>query len=606
MQHFSSDRQRYEHLGKEIAGQLLRENSAFQKIKELQPIAWEYQKLVERQRHLEELELKIKAVISVINDLDKDEAKAKAKVVEEEKQLRSYSKELGQSVFAGFKAGDISYHAIFEPRKNLQDRIDELGRNKNNLSNFESLPLLEKLEIQAQYLVIVGQLKVEELKVGFADRSLGEAILDSDEPLPLQSIHTEAVLKSLEEQKRKIKNAKDKAVEIEKLSMEKKAECASSLGRLNIQGADLKAKHRELEAELKANMTRQAKLRDEALDFAIGASEAFADTPVENNLSEIKLLRKTGTGNGPNINNMYYSAKDRISNLPTTTKRRILAASGILIGLLLLSFMLRPSMHQQVELSGSKEITNPKEITNSIGMKLVRIPKGKFLMGSPETEAVRDTDETQHEVILTKDFYLGVFEVTQAEYEKVMGDNPSRFKGAQLPVETVSWEDAFLFCLKLSEFPEERKAGHVYRLPAEAQWEYACRAGTTTPFHFGKALNGAQANCNGIYPYGTTTKGPNLGKTSAVGSYPANAWGLHDMHGNVWEWCADWYGGVYLAGSVTDPIGPATGSIRVYRGGSWRFDAVHCRSANRLRLDPSVRRNDLGFRVALSSSGIPK
>jgi formylglycine-generating enzyme required for sulfatase activity len=147
--------------------------------------------------------------------------------------------------------------------------------------------------------------------------------------------------------------------------------------------------------------------------------------------------------------------------------------------------------------------------------------------------------------------------------------------------------------------PEEKKAGRKYRLPTESEWEYACRTGTNTPFHFGSELNGRQANCDGTVPYGTDSDGPYLKKTTPVGKYPANAWGLYDMHGNVWEWCSDWYG-EYPAGSLTNPSGPATGSIRIVRGGSWLDDAVYCRSANRRKV-PSFRCY-LGFRVALSLS----
>ncbi len=185
-----------------------------------------------------------------------------------------------------------------------------------------------------------------------------------------------------------------------------------------------------------------------------------------------------------------------------------------------------------------------------------------------------------------------------------MGNNPCKFSGDDLPVETFSWEEAIEFCKRLSEMPEEKKAGRKYRLPTEAEWEYACRAGTTTPFHFGSELNEGQANCNGTVPYGTDTKEPYLEKTSPIGTYPANAWGLYDMHGNVCEWCSDWYGD-YPSGSLTNPSGPATGSSRVLRGGSWIFGAVNCRSASRW-IDPSMRINSLGCRVALSSSGIPK
>ena len=253
-----------------------------------------------------------------------------------------------------------------------------------------------------------------------------------------------------------------------------------------------------------------------------------------------------------------------------------------------------------------KAVASPKgEFTNSIGIEFASIPAGKFLMGSPETEKGRDPSETQHEVTLTQGFRMGVHEVTQAQYELVMGQNPSHFKGATLPVETVSYDDALAFCKKLSDLPAEKAAGRKYRLPTEAEWEYCCRAGTSTPFHFGNELNGTQANCNGEFPYGTTKKVPYLGKTSPVGSYPANAWGLYDMHGNVWEWCQDWYGD-YPKQSVTDPRGPEVGSVCVLRGGGWSDGAANCRSADRGGFDPSDRGSRRGFRLALSSSGIPK
>ena len=247
----------------------------------------------------------------------------------------------------------------------------------------------------------------------------------------------------------------------------------------------------------------------------------------------------------------------------------------------------------------------PRKLKNSIGMEFASIPAGKFLMGSPATEKERSQDETQHEVTLTQGFRMGVHEVTQAQYGQVMGKNPSYFKGATLPVETVSYDEALAFCKKLSDLPAEKAAGRKYRLPTEAEWEYCCRAGTSTPFHFGNELNGTQANCDGNNPYGTTKKGPYLEKTSPVGSYPANAWGLYDMHGNVWEWCQDWYGD-YPKQSVTDPRGPEAGSRCVNRGGGWLNEAASCRSASLSGNDPSRRNFGYGFRLALSSSGIPK
>ncbi len=250
----------------------------------------------------------------------------------------------------------------------------------------------------------------------------------------------------------------------------------------------------------------------------------------------------------------------------------------------------------------------PREITNSIGMKLVLIPKGTFMMGSPASEERRVGNETQHEVTISKDYYLGLFEVTQGQYEKMMGKNPSRFQGDNLrgdslrrdstnhPVEQVSWGDAVKFCKKLSDLPEEKKAGRVYRLPTEAEWEYACRAGSNSAYSFGESskLLGDYAWC---------AENSNL-QTHPVGEKMANAWGLYDMHGNVWEWCSDWYGG-YDNNSVSDPVGLTEGSLRVLRGGGV-FDWANCRSAYRGGGDSSLRVSSYGFRVALSSSGIPK
>jgi formylglycine-generating enzyme required for sulfatase activity len=248
---------------------------------------------------------------------------------------------------------------------------------------------------------------------------------------------------------------------------------------------------------------------------------------------------------------------------------------------------------------------SPKTITNSIGMKLVLIPKGTFMMGSPIEEEGASNDEEQHQVTIGKDYYLGVTEVTQGQYEKVMGTNPSHFQkrvilksdSLMYPVEQVSWEDAVEFCKKLSDLPEEKKAGRVYRLPSEAEWEYACRAGSKTAFNFGES-----AKSLGDYAWFAENSG---NQTHPVAEKKANTWGLYDMHGNVWEWCSDSYG-EYPKGAVSDPSGPNEGSIRVRRGGSW-FNGS-CRSAERDRYDPSIFINDNigGFRIALSSSGIPK
>jgi len=226
-------------------------------------------------------------------------------------------------------------------------------------------------------------------------------------------------------------------------------------------------------------------------------------------------------------------------------------------------------------------------IQNSIGMKLKWLPPGNFQMGS---------NDVRHEVKLTKPFMLGVHEVTQEQYERVMDVNPSAFKGSNNPVDNVSWDDAVEFCRKLSELPAEKAAGRVYRLPTEAEWEYACRAETTTAYSFGDDDTEL-----GEYAWLKQNSGD---KTHPVGGKKPNAWGLYDMHGNVWEWCQDWYG-EYPIGTVTDPTGATSGLSRVIRGGGCINNAKYCRSAYRYGFNPALRSlfNGRGFRVSLSPSG---
>jgi uncharacterized protein (TIGR02996 family) len=258
------------------------------------------------------------------------------------------------------------------------------------------------------------------------------------------------------------------------------------------------------------------------------------------------------------------------------------------------------------------------EVVNSIGMRLALIPPGRFRMGSPVSEAGRKEDEIPlHEVEITRPFYLGVFPVTQRQWQAVMGSNPSYFcttgggkdevKGLDtedFPVEQVSWDDAQAFLEKLTRLPEEVKSRWRYRLPTEAEWEYACRAGTSTPFHLGKSLSSWQANFNGDYPYGDAEKGPSLGRTCAVGSYRPNVFGLFDLHGNVWEWCSDWYDeDSYGTSPPRDPPGSSSGSVRVLRGGGWGSIGQNGRAASRYGGPPSYRFYNLGFRVAAVPQG---
>ncbi|MCP4350629.1 MAG: SUMF1/EgtB/PvdO family nonheme iron enzyme [Desulfobacterales bacterium] len=233
-------------------------------------------------------------------------------------------------------------------------------------------------------------------------------------------------------------------------------------------------------------------------------------------------------------------------------------------------------------------------VTETLGMKFVYIKPGAFTMGSPdESEKGRNGDEKQHRVTLTKGFYMQTTEVTQRQWKAIMGSNPSSFKGCEeCPVENVSWNDTQEFIKKLNQ-----KREGVYRLPTEAEWEYAARAGTDTPFYFGKCLSTDQANYNGNYPLEGCPKGEYREKTTPVASFKANLWGLYDMHGNVWEWCQDWYSN-YPSTAVSDPSGPKTGSDRVFRGGSWGNAAGRCRSASRNHYSPGGRSRYLGFRLS--------
>jgi uncharacterized protein (TIGR02996 family) len=261
-------------------------------------------------------------------------------------------------------------------------------------------------------------------------------------------------------------------------------------------------------------------------------------------------------------------------------------------------------------------------LTSSIGMELVLVPPGSFWMGSPKGEAESTEGEwPRRPVTITKPFYLGACPVTQGQYAKVTGTNPSHFavggRGGEamselrdtssFPVELVSFHEAETFCALLSELPAEREAGRVYRLPSEAEWEYACRAaGTSTaPFHCGPAMSSAQANFDGGFPYGGAPRGPYLERTCPVGSYAPNALGLFDLHGQVWEWCADWHDeDYYAAGPRVDPPGPAQGTQKVVRGGAWFYRAVMCRSACRYNWEPASHGDIVGFRVAMTASRV--
>jgi len=237
-----------------------------------------------------------------------------------------------------------------------------------------------------------------------------------------------------------------------------------------------------------------------------------------------------------------------------------------------------------------------KPIINSIGMKFVYIPSGTFMMGSPENEPGRSKDETLHKVTLTKGFYMQTTEVTVEQWKAVVGNDPIKLRGCgdNCPVENVSWNDAHIFIRKLNE----KEGIGKYRLPTEAEWEYAARAGAATPFAFGNCLSTDLANYLGDeYQLQGCPNGISRKKTVPVGSFSPNMYGLYDMHGNMWEWCQDWYDENYPVGSVTDPVGTSAGSTRVLRGGSQNFHAWRCRSATRGNDSQDNGYRDYGFRL---------
>ena len=241
-----------------------------------------------------------------------------------------------------------------------------------------------------------------------------------------------------------------------------------------------------------------------------------------------------------------------------------------------------------------------EDLGNGVNLEMAAIPGGTFMMGSPENESKRrDSENPQHQVTVPS-FFMGKYPVTQAQYQAIMGNNPSRFKGENRPVQRVSWNNAVKFCELLSQ-----RTGKNYTLPSEAQWEYACRAGTTTPFYFGESITPDLVNYHGNFPYASAPQGEYREQTTDVGSFPPNAFGLYDMHGNVWEWCFDDWVDSYNNAPTDGSAVTSSSTSNVLRGGSWLDYPGDCRSACRYKYYLfNLNHYDVGFRVVCGAAWI--
>ena len=339
----------------------------------------------------------------------------------------------------------------------------------------------------------------------------------------------------------------------------------------------------------------------------------------------IKDLQITPTGYVPPIGKKNSSSGNSKTRINGKIDRRIFIYGGLSLGAVTVAFAfigkslffkkqnktlisnnLKTFNFEVVSTNATGNIINRRnesakyfteDLGNGVTLEMVEIPGGTFIMGSPENEAGRDSDEGPQHQVTVPAFFMGKYELTQAQYQAIMGSNPSAFKGNNRPVERVTWNDAVTFCGKLSQ-----KTQKYYRLPSEAEWEYACRAGTTTPFYFGESITPELVNYNGNYPYASAPKGQDRQQTTDVGSFPPNAFGLYDMHGNVWEWCEDDWHENYINGPTDGSAwnSRSDSNDKIIRGGSWLYLAEFCRAAYRVRFSRDTRFNYFGFRVVSS------
>ena len=332
-------------------------------------------------------------------------------------------------------------------------------------------------------------------------------------------------------------------------------------------------------------------------------------------IKDIQILPTIYVPTGGNkISGNSGSSQNQISgNSPTTINRRGFIYGGLFLGGVTVAFVgqnlffgKKTFSFEVVSTNASGNIINRRnesaryfieDLGNGVTLEMVEIPGGTFIMGSPENEAERSSGESPQHQVTVPSFFMGKYQLTQAQYQAITGSNPSGFKGNNRPVEQVSWNDAVAFCEKLSQ-----KTQKNYKLPSESEWEYACRAGTTTPFYFGESITPELANYHGNYTYASAPKGQYRGQTTDVGSFIPNAFGLYDMHGNVWEWCLDDYIHSYSDAPKDGSVFTKRSVYKLLRGGSWVNNPGYCRSACRYYDDAGFDYNHYGFRVVCGAA----
>jgi len=549
---------------------------------------------------LTEAKLQVEPLVQECQGLEKELATAR-------ESLNEFYQPLGVAAFAGQLAGQIKDVSALADRLVVHEKVTQLQQEREALTPSADAKMLEKTKAKAQQLAAAGKIKIEQTKIGKLDKQIGQQLLGEQQEETVRCDETSAILDQISERRAEISEKEGKVAESTASFASSRDEVTKKLALSPFETVA------ELDIQIKENNTltasaqKQLALLERELPDRLVADEELRSSDSElgqqvQELAEIQSQLKTAGPSLAGLGQLATKIKDAWSGLSTRGK-------AITVGVIALIAVSATMMTESGESTGEAGVS----LVNSIGMRFVPISAGTFTMGeglrqarsiqldtlnSELTRAEIDMlkkrlNKNAHKVTLTQAFHLGQYEVTQEQYEKVMGKNPSMFKGKQNPVEMVSWNDAVEFCRKLSELPEEKSAGIVYRLPTDAEWEYACRAGTTTKYSFGDS----ESELSDYAWYDE-----NSGKTPhPVGGKKPNGWGLYDMHGNVIEWCQDWYEEDYASGSVTDPTGAAKGSDRVFRGGSWVNSSDYHQSAMHEGAMPGLQFYTLGFRVLRSS-----